>query len=82
MEIVAILTDIEHVTGGLDPVERFELRILLRGGVTADDMRHALDAWSRSHRVTDDWGYLRAVMLRRAADRMVLQQAASPATTQ
>lgn len=66
--------DIEQAIGHqLDPITQAELDILLRGGVTPDDVHHAIAAYFRAYRVDDDWGYLRAVMLRRAADRMVLQ---------
>lgn len=74
--------DIEHAIGKLEPIELTELSILTQGGVTAADVEHALDAWARARYRAggSDWGYLRAVMLRRAADRMLLlKQAAGDA---
>lgn len=68
-----IIGSVKHLIGHLEPVELAEFRLLLRGGVTAGDVQHALDAWGRTYHINDDWGWLRAVMLRRAADRIVLQ---------
>ena len=63
------------LTWGDEPVpfNAYEVRILLRGGCTADDFEHAVDAWiaqpacNRSPSGTP-WGYIRAVALRRRGE--------------
>lgn len=67
-----IIDEIEDAIGPLGPTEQEELNILLRGGVTIDDVNHALLTYFRAYRITGHWGYLRAVMLNRAAERAVM----------
>lgn len=49
----------------------FEVSILLDGGVTVRDFMFAIDAWETTKAsVTNHWGYIKAVALRRRADFM------------
>jgi hypothetical protein len=50
-------------------VIEMEMRVLVRGGATMDDFFHGMVAMGRARDVWDPWSYVRAVMLRRAAQR-------------
>ena len=62
-----------------EPVHRFELLILVAGGVTEKDFEEASEIWLKSTRQMNgsDWGYLKSVALRRAAERELLIREAS-----
>lgn len=74
MDTIAAVQEIEHMIGILEPVQQAELDILFRGGVTPADVQAAIHTWGRAHHVAEDWGYLRTVMLRRAAERELLRR--------
>lgn len=61
------------------PVHRFELLILVTGGVTEKDFEEASEIWLKSTRQMNgsDWGYLKWVALRRASEREMLIREAS-----
>ena len=59
-------------------LEVIQLRILCRGGVVREDFNAALRAldYRRGPVTGTEWGYVRAVMLNRAADRVLDESAA------
>ena len=74
---------IDSLTRGGEPIEfetinASELVVLVTGGVTYKDFEHAVSLWLKSGRnITGDWGYLKTVALRRAAEREMLVREAS-----
>jgi hypothetical protein len=62
-----------------DPIHRFELLVLVAGGVTPLDFRVATEVWASTTRKINgpDWGYIKSVALRRAAQRKMLVKEAS-----
>lgn len=61
------------------PVHRFELLLLVIGGVTAKDFEEAAQIWVDTTRPINgpDWGFIKSVALRRAAEREMLVREAS-----
>lgn len=57
-------------------VDGSELRILLAGGVEPRDFEAAVDIWigtRQNYSKSTDWGYIRTVALRKAAERKLAQ---------
>ena len=61
------------------PVHAFELIVLVAGGVTAKDFEEAAEIWVKTTRRINgpDWGFIKSVALRRAAEREMLIREAS-----
>ena len=61
------------------PINAFELIVLVTGGVTAKDFEHAAQVWVQTkHPINGpDWGFIKSVALRRAAKREMLVREAS-----
>jgi hypothetical protein len=56
-----------------ESINASELVLLVTGGVTYKDFEHAARLWLDSGRnISGDWGYLKTVALRRAAEREML----------
>ena len=62
-----------------DTIHAFELIVLVAGGVTYKDFEYAVRLWLETTRRINgpDWGYIKSVALRRAAERQMLIQEAS-----
>jgi hypothetical protein len=62
-----------------DTIHAFELIVLVTGGVTYKDFEYAVRLWLETTRRINgpDWGYIKSVALRRAAERRMLVQEAS-----
>jgi hypothetical protein len=61
------------------PIHAFELIVLVTGGVTAKDFEQAAQIWVETTRKINgpDWGFIKSVALRRAAEREMLVREAS-----
>ena len=75
---------ISGLSRGDDPIEfqkvhAFELVLLVAGGVTYKDFEEAAQIWLKTTRRINgpDWGFIKSVALRRAAEREMLVREAS-----
>jgi hypothetical protein len=75
---------IDRLSRGGDPIEfktihAHELIVLVTGGVTYKDFEYAVDLWLQTTRKINgpDWGYIKSVALRRAAERQMIVREAS-----
>jgi hypothetical protein len=61
------------------PIHAFELIVMVTGGVTYKDFDYAVRLWLDTTRMMNnrDWGYIKSVALRRAAERLMLVEEAS-----
>lgn len=73
MNIIAGLT-VNGEQIDFEPINHYELYVLARGGVEVRDFEQAVEAWiTTKKRSGTDWGFIRAVALRKAAERELIK---------